>query len=235
MVVRSLLVVLASVLAASPALAEMSFRLGLASNQSDTFSTTFTDGGASGRIPGVKMETGTQLSLAAGRAFDSWRLELELFRQFDTATEGGEVLVAPGNGSVDVDLYGTLQATGLMVNGYLDLATNPEARLRPWLSAGVGLARLEMRGVTMIDGGGGTLTMEPGEVTELAWRAGLGLAWHLTSGAVVDLGLLRYDYGTAESSKSGFSTGIPGPVSADEPLTYGVSGLSWSLSLRRPF
>lgn len=210
-------------------------RAGLATNQSDTFTTTFSDGTGTAKIPDTAFEDATQLSLAVGRPIGDWRLELELFHQFSAAIErNGEAQVAAGGGgSFPVELYGEVSTSGLMANGYLNFATNPDSRFQPYLELGLGVVSLDTKQVSL-SAAGDVVGIQSDDVADIAWRAGLGVSWHLQSGASVDLGVSRYDYGTAESGKSGFSTGLGTPIALTEPFAFDVSGLSWSLSLRRP-
>ena len=210
-------------------------RAGLATNESDTFTVSFSDVTGTAKIPDTAFEDATQFSLAVGRPVGEWRLELELFHQFAAAVErnGEAQVVASGGGSFPVELYGEVTATGLMANGYLNFANNPDSRVQPYLAFGLGVASLDMRRVSM-SAAGDVVGMQPDEVADLAWRAGIGVSWLLQSGATVDLGVSRYDYGTAESGKSGFSTPLDATIDLTEPFAFDVSGLSWSLSLRRP-
>ena len=210
-------------------------RAGLATNQSDTFTVTFSDVTGTAKIPGTAFEDATQLSLAVGRPMGDWRLELELFHQFAAAIErNGEVQVAAGGGGAfPVELYAEVGVTGLMANGYLNFATQADSRFQPYLSLGVGVTSLDTSQVSM-SGAGEVVGMQSDDVADLAWRAGIGISWLQQSGAVVDLGVSRYDYGTAESGKSGFSTGTGAPLTLTEPFAFDVSGLSWGLSIRRP-
>jgi hypothetical protein len=233
---RYLAVPLLLTLPCQPLLASDYFlRIGLASNQSDTFTSSFGAGGNTALVRDTVFEDATQMAVAISRPFGSWRTELELFHQLEAGIErNGEAQTASsGGGAFDVKLTGDVSATGVMLSGYLDFASEAEARIRPYASFSAGAAQLQMRRV-VLSASGDVVGMRSATVTDLAWRAGLGVAWQLQGGAYVDLGVSRYDYGTAESSKSGFSTGLDGPVSLDQPFDFDVRGLSWSLSLRRP-
>lgn len=210
-------------------------RAGLATNQSDTINVTFSDVTGTAKVRGTTFEDASQFSLAVGRPLGEWRVELELFHQFSVAVdENGETqVVNGGGGTYDVELNGEVSATGLMANGYLNFASNPESRFQPYLALSLGVVNLDASEVTF-SAEGDVVAVQSDEVADIAWRAGIGVSWLLQSGATVDLGVSRYDYGTAESGKSGFSTALPGPFELTEPFAFDIKGLSWGLSLRRP-
>jgi opacity protein-like surface antigen len=212
----------------------MHLRFSLAGNALDVIDSSFGAEGTSADIRRTRLNEADQFSVALGRPMFGMRTEVEFFHQFDTRiVDNDEAQVASeGGATTPVKLFGNVAVSGLLFNGYLDFADSADQRLVPWVSLGIGLSYLNTRDVA-VSASDDVVAFSSGRETDFAWRAGLGFGWALSSATTLDAGVYRFDYGRAKAGKNGFSTGVDEPVTLDNPISFDVRGLSFSMGVRR--
>lgn len=77
------------------------------------------------------------------------------------------------------DAGGDVEATSYMLNGYFDI--NPHAGINPFVTAGIGAARIEAN-----DHSVGGLPIGSAEDTVFAWQVGAGLGFNLSERVALD-------------------------------------------------
>ncbi len=152
--------------------------------------------------------TGYSISGALGYSFaDHFRTDLE-FSHRRAGNSGGftenvQAFVPcgefAGDPCLDPATRGRVSAQSVMANAYYDFMT--EGRFRPYLGAGVGVARVDMNIVTtatLNDAGTEDFSLVDGDKTSFAWQVAAGTGFVLSEGLLLTVGY-RYFQGGSPS------------------------------------
>lgn len=133
-------------------------------------------------------DTGFALGAAIGYAFNQYaRLEAELAYQKNDLDKAG----VPG---VSIDVSGDVEIFSIMANGYIDFAN--DTALTPFISAGLGFARVDVSRITTPLAPG--VWLNGGRDTVFAYNLGAGVGFAVTEQVTIDF---KYRYFATEDPK----------------------------------
>jgi outer membrane protein OmpA-like peptidoglycan-associated protein len=166
--------------------------------------------------PGINTEAEFNTGLAAAGAL-GYALGNNIRIEAEIATRGGGVDNVGGAGAT-----GDVRANSLMVNGLYDFATGN--RVRPYIGAGIGVARIDADGAGPI---GGSTTSD--EDTVFAWQGIAGVAFPLSSN--LDLAL---DYRYFQSLDPDLRLASGTQIEAEAAAHTVLLGLRWYFGGAKP-
>lgn len=133
-------------------------------------------------------DTGFAIAASAGYAFNRYtRLEAELAFQKNDLDKAGIL-------GVSFDASGDVEIFSMLLNGYLDFAN--ETVLTPFITAGVGFARVDVSRITFPLFPG--VWLNGGRDTVFAYQVGAGVGFAVTNQVTIDF---KYRYFATEDPK----------------------------------
>ena len=132
----------------------------------------------------VKFNDGTWgAHVALGAKYGAFRLETE----YNTGKDAHKKIF-------DGEIKMNLRTESILVNAYWDI--NTCSRFTPYVSAGAGLAKLNVRAKVPVDD-----FVQKGNPSNFAWQVGAGVSYAATDSIDVDLGYRYVDTGAARIMK----------------------------------
>lgn len=152
----------------------------------------------SSSAPGLTMDfnytTEPVAGVALGYKAGELRFEGELEYQ---KSDFDELKVSYGASNESLALSGDVTATSFLVNGYYDFATG--GKFTPYITAGIGGARLGINDVTVSAPGYGTATVRDSDYV-FAYQIGAGVGYTINERVILDL---KYRYFASEDPDFG--------------------------------